>query len=116
MLSPVRMVVLPTSAGKGVHFRNGVAHINDTDDLPYLLARSDARLDITEYAMSWMPEVLARTRVINASVHWPEGYDVRHTSETDFSITPVVPPVEPEEDPLEEALATRPHGKKPRAE
>lgn len=94
MMVPTRSVALPTTAGHQVQFRNGVASINDTRDLPYLLGRSDVRLEVSEYAMSWMPDVLAKTRIINASVHWPEGYDVVHHHADDFDIITPTPPQE----------------------
>lgn len=119
MMVPTRSVALPTTAGHMVQFRNGVASINDTNDLPYLLARPDVRIEMSEYAMSWMPEVLAQTRIIEASVHWPEGYDVVHHHADDFDIISPTPPqesdpaglptsgedpVEVSSDPLAEAL------------
>lgn len=96
MMVPTRSVSLPTTAGHTVQFRNGVAVVNDTRDLPYLLQRADVRIEMSEYAMSWMPEILAQTRIIEASVHWPEGYEVTHHHQGDFDIISPTPPQEGE--------------------
>jgi len=75
MLVPTRVVAIPTTAGHKVSFRNGIAEINDTNDLPYLLARDDCKIMLTEYAMSWIGDVLKSTRQVNATVIWPAGWD-----------------------------------------
>jgi hypothetical protein len=121
MMTPTRSVSLPTQAGHQVQFRNGVAVINDTRDLPYLLSRPDVKIEVSEYAMSWMSDVLSHVQVIKAQVHWPEGYDVVHHHADEFDIISPTPPqgselaglptsgedpveVSPEQDPLAEAL------------
>jgi hypothetical protein len=68
---PTRSVVIPTTAGRSVAFRNGVATVYDTNDLPYLLARPDVRITLTSYALGWMDDVLAHTPKVNADLHYP---------------------------------------------
>lgn len=90
MVTPTRSITVSTTAGRTVQFRNGVAVIYDTRDLPYLLRRADVKLEVSEYAMSWMPDAVAEAGEVKAQVHWPEQ------------------PVEPAEaDPLEDAIRAR---------
>ena len=95
ILSPARSIIVPTTAGRSVQFRNGVAVINDTRDLPYLLRRADVKLDISEYAMSWMDEALKETGEVKAQVQWP------------------LPASEPATDSIDEALKDKPRWRKP---
>ena len=81
MMVPTRQVTIPTGAGRSVRFAQGVATINDTNDLPYLLARDDVKIMFTDYARSWLPDVLARTPKVNADVRWPEGWGEADQSE-----------------------------------
>jgi hypothetical protein len=74
MMVPTRQVTIPTGAGRSVRFAQGIATIMDTNDLPYLLARDDVKIMFTEYATSWLPEVLGKTPKVNADVHWPVGW------------------------------------------
>ena len=123
MMVPTRQITLPTSAGRSVRFAQGVATITDTNDLPYLMARDDVRLMITPYAMSWMPTVLDKTRKINADVHWPPDWEVRHTNEQDWDITSPEPEPEPApaaspdsgEVDLDTALKGKPRWRRPPA-
>jgi hypothetical protein len=114
---PTRSVAVPTQAGKQVQFRNGMASINDTRDLPYLFARDDVKVMVTDYAMGWMDDVLAHTRAIKADVRWPTGYEVQHTSETEYAVNKVEPPppvhVSLPGDPLEAVLKEKPRWRKP---
>jgi len=110
---PARSVTVPTQAGRSVQFRQGMAAINDTNDLPYLFARDDVKVMVTAYAMGWMDEVLSHTRVINADVHWPVNYAVEHTSETEFSIKEQEPPPLEHVDLLDEAIKDKPKWRKP---
>jgi hypothetical protein len=139
MMVPTRQVTIPTSAGRSVRFASGIATINDTRDLPYLFARGDCKVMVTEYAMSWMPEVLSQTRRIVADVHWPDGWQVAQADDGVFDIiTPELlqdddrpvdtvgppaetPPGEPESaepgstgDPLDSVLKGKPPWRKPR--
>lgn len=122
IMHPTRSVMIPTTAGHQVRFQRGMATINDTNDLPFLLRRSDVRMVVNEYAMSWMPEVLAKVYKIEATVEWPEGYDVAHRNGDDFSITSPVdePPVDALDpldplDPLDQVLKEKPKWRKPRS-
>lgn len=105
MMVPTRQVTLPTSAGRSVRFAQGVATINDTNDLPYLLARADVKMTITPYAMSWMGEVFEKTPKINADVHWPADWEVYHVNQGDWLLKPLEqdPPAEPDDDDQPEA-------------
>jgi hypothetical protein len=99
MMVPTRQVTVPTSAGRSVRFAQGIATIHDTNDLPYLFARDDCKVMVTEYAMSWMPEVLSKTPKINADVHWPPDWSVGRTEQGRWEIItpdPPVPDPEPE--------------------
>jgi hypothetical protein len=124
MMTPTRSVAIPTTAGRQVQFRQGMAVINDTRDLPYLLSRSDVRLEVSEYAMSWMDEVLGQVQIIKANVRWPDGYEVVHRNTDDFDILApapamsfdVVAPPDPEvvtPDPLDAAIKGKPRWQKP---
>jgi len=88
MMVPTRQVTIPTGAGRSVRFASGIASINNTDDLPPLLARDDVKIMFTDYAASWLPDILSKTPKVNADVHWPEGW-----------------PREPSEAPVPEDLA-----------
>jgi len=114
MMVPTRQVTIPTTAGHNVRFVQGIATILDTNDLPYLFARDDCKVMVTEFAMSWMGEVLAKTRQIKADVHWPADWRVEHTSQSEFLVVPPGTEVEtidvPPEGTLEEALKK---GRKP---
>ena len=129
MMVPTRQVTIPTSAGHSVRFTSGIATINDTNDLPYLMLRDDVKLMVTEYAMSWMPDVLDKLHKINADVHWPTDWTVVHDehgwiigspeppAEPDDDDQPEVPDPEPEPVPaaLDEALKGKTGWRKPRA-
>jgi hypothetical protein len=39
--------------------------------------------------MSWMGEVLEKTRKINAQVQWPPDWEVTHVSQQDWMIRPL---------------------------
>jgi len=111
MMVPTRQVTVPTTAGRSVRFVQGIATINDTNDLPYLFARPDCRVMVTEYAMSWMGEVLEKTPQIKADVHWPTDWLVTHRHQDDFLIVPPGTEVEmvdvPPADVLDDALKGR---------
>lgn len=92
ILHPMRSVMVPTTAGHQVRFQGGMATVNDTNDLPFLMRRSDVKMIVNEYAMSWMPEVLAKVYKIEADVEWPEGYAVTHHNGEDFDIIAPEPP------------------------
>lgn len=129
MMVPTRQVTVPTSAGHSVRFASGIATIRDTNDLPYLMARDDVKLMVTEYAMSWMPDVLTKTRKIHADVHWPDGWQVEQGDDGVFDIITPEPPQaddrpvdkvgQPAEtqpdDVLDEAIKGKPGWRKPRA-
>jgi len=110
---PARSVTVPTQAGRSIQFRQGMAAVNDTNDLPYLFGRSDVKVMITAYAMGWMDEVLSKTRQIHAEVHWPANYAVEHISETEYTIEQVEPPPPVDIDMLDEAIKEKPRWRKP---
>lgn len=105
MMVPTRQVTIPTSAGHSVRFAQGIATINDTNDLPYLFARDDCKVMVTPYAMSWMGGVFEKTRKINAQVQWPPDWEVSHTNQQEWVVRPVDqdPPPEPDDDDQPEA-------------
>src|SRR5215831_8441536 len=96
MMVPTRQVTIPTGAGRSVRFAQGIATIHDTNDLPYLLAREDCKVMFTEYAISWLPDILDKTSQVNADVHWPEGWPKEAEAQ-------VIDPSQAEEATLDEA-------------
>lgn len=96
MMVPARSVSVPTTPGRQVQFRQGLAIVNDTRDLSVLLRRADVKIEMSEYAMSWMDEVLRDAGEVKAQVHWPEK-----------------PTVEAEADPIDQAIKDKPRWQKP---
>jgi hypothetical protein len=101
---PAKSIIVHTTPGRSVSFFGGHARVMDHRDMPHMLAREDARIVPTPFALSWADQWLAHTREIKAQVEWPEDWKVTHNSQDDFSIErpeqpiTVAPPVE-ETDP-----------------
>ena len=110
MMVPTRQVTIPTGAGRSVRFSQGIATINDTNDLPVLLGREDVKVMFTDYAASWLSDILAATPTVRADVHWPAGYAPPAAPEE----TPNQPvqEQEPQADPPENALDQALKGRK----
>lgn len=95
---PARNIALPSLPGRQVKFLQGHAVIKDGRDLSAMLRRKDVIVVLTEYARSWIDQILVATGPIKAELRWPPQPDPEPEPEPE-------PMPEPQPDP--EPMPTR---------
>lgn len=94
-----RNIQVHTTPGRIVKFTGGHAYVVDHRDMPHLLQMDGAKVHPRPEVMPWATQWLAATREIKAEVHWPEGWEIQHTNQDEFTVNQDGPPVLPESKP-----------------
>lgn len=75
---PARNVAMPSAPGRTVRFLQGHAVIKDGRDLVAMMRRSDVKIHMTPYSMSWLETWMAEAgEKLKAEVTIPDDRPVR---------------------------------------
>ncbi|HSS25387.1 MAG TPA: hypothetical protein VLL82_13535 [Mycobacterium sp.] len=94
-VSPARNVAMPSMPGRQVKFLQGHAAIKDGRDLAAMLRRTDVKLVLTDYSLSWIEEIEKAAGEVRADVRRPAKAEEVVPDREETSAFEIPPPRKP---------------------